>query len=855
MSQDDATLGIPGDGDPDQPQQSGGRDPDQTIDADGPATPANADETLDVRPPESMADNDETIGADERNATVVAPPSGDSMIGAALDQFRIEKQLGRGGMGVVYLATDMNLRRQVAIKMLPTELTGNPALLRRFLTEARSCAQLNHPNVAAIYALGQKDELNYIVMELIEGGDLSDQLSEKGQFSLLEATEILRSAASGVAAAHAQGIIHRDLKPSNIMFNKDGVVKVADFGLARMAEASMQVTAQGAILGTPHYMSPEQCRGQSADTRSDVYSLGVTFYQLLTGELPYKGDTSMAIMYQHMHSPPPDLAELSSDYPESLRGLLATTMEKNAEDRFKDANELVEAIDEMLRSEPSIDETQITFAQGASRSRYMQESQIAAPPPSSAGRRRRLATSDELPKSPEPRVVSTDSKLNKVGSIVGPLPEKRLTQIRAAIDRFAASQAGLPSEFCASLDSMTAVYEPIITSRLTVALGVLDYRFEVKAWGPNSTLPDHIRTYSAGEAQHFAVEEWVDSGGDIFSGMDEGNGEEAQFELIAALAPEQCVGCRGEGRTSCGCKRGMVVNEVEESFEELATCDECDGVGELSHPAGERVRCDACGGDGKRLVPSTRKRQEMETCPECGGAGTRQCTDCEGHGQVRPLISRRRTVHARAFQDSQYDGALEEDRLDQVQKSTTVFRQRIERPTMDGIREAVAAAAKDFAESIGRSSDELDMRGLIEQAAALEANLRDHAEESDVDKRYTQLFADGPQAAIGPLKGLRTVGCLDAKLSYEISVVARAEMTKGQRQFHAWVLPNGSIAADNLARNYRAGQAGAAGQSLWKRATRMPATEADWIVLLVFWGGGVALVAVILAIVGTCFWN
>ncbi|HEX8204282.1 MAG TPA: serine/threonine-protein kinase, partial [Isosphaeraceae bacterium] len=216
-------------------------------------------------------------------ASAGAAPTHD-LTGRALGDFRVERRLGQGGMGEVYLAHQVSLDRKVALKVLRPDLLTNPTVLSRFEAEATAVAKLNHPNIVHVYTLGDVDDLRYIAMEYVPGMNLREFLNRKGPPDLPQALAFMKQAALAIAAAGEVGLIHRDIKPENLLLNRKGQLKVADFGLCReQGDETLHLTQPGVTLGTPLYMSPEQVQGQPLDHRSDLYSLGVTFYHLLAG--------------------------------------------------------------------------------------------------------------------------------------------------------------------------------------------------------------------------------------------------------------------------------------------------------------------------------------------------------------------------------------------------------------------------------------------------------------------------------------------------------------------------------------------------------------------------------------------
>ena len=223
-------------------------------------------------------------------------------VGRRLGRYDLTEFLGAGGMGVVYRSCDPIIERDVAIKILPREVSANPINLKRFLAEAKAAGKLSHPNVVPIYQVAEEAGTYYLVMEFLAGGSIIDEL-EGGPLSVLAATKALADACRGLAAAHALGMIHRDIKPANLLRTADGTVKVADFGLAKgVVETSQQITRAGQVVGTPYFMSPEQCESRPLDHRSDIYSLGATYFSLLTGTNPYQDAAStVQVMFAHCH--------------------------------------------------------------------------------------------------------------------------------------------------------------------------------------------------------------------------------------------------------------------------------------------------------------------------------------------------------------------------------------------------------------------------------------------------------------------------------------------------------------------------------------------------------------------------
>src|SRR6187549_3243658 len=233
---------------------------------------------------------------------VIQNQQADSFVGRTIGHYKISESIGTGGMGEVYLATDITAGRKAALKLLPLRFTGDAERLKRFQQEAHAVVGLNHPNILTVYEIGEDHSIHYIASELIEGETLRQHLT-RGRIQLSEAGDMAIQVASALAAAHQAGIVHRDIKPENIMLRPDGYVKVLDFGIAKLTEqrlasddhtgetTAVQQTRPGLVLGTAHYMSPEQARGQKVDARSDIWSLGVVLYEMVAGSPPFRGET------------------------------------------------------------------------------------------------------------------------------------------------------------------------------------------------------------------------------------------------------------------------------------------------------------------------------------------------------------------------------------------------------------------------------------------------------------------------------------------------------------------------------------------------------------------------------------
>ncbi len=276
-----------------------------------------------------------------------APPAAQpqpDLTGRTLGDFQILRRIGTGGMGQVYLARQLSLKREVALKLLKGELSANPVALARFEAEAQAVAKLNHPNIVHIHAIGEADGLRYMVLEFVDGRNLRDYMARKGPPDLPVTLSVMRQVALALQKAHEQGIVHRDIKPENILVTRKVEVKVTDFGLSRFFSTdgpALNLTQSGVTLGTPLYMSPEQVQGHAVDHRSDIYSFGVTCYHLLAGEPPFRGATAFEVALKHVQEFPRPLSELRPDLPPDLCGMVHKMMAKNAGDRYQSARDIV----------------------------------------------------------------------------------------------------------------------------------------------------------------------------------------------------------------------------------------------------------------------------------------------------------------------------------------------------------------------------------------------------------------------------------------------------------------------------------------------------------------------------------
>ncbi|OYV96528.1 MAG: hypothetical protein B7Z68_05500, partial [Acidobacteria bacterium 21-70-11] len=229
------------------------------------------------------------------------------MTPSKIGHYTIVSELGRGGMGVVYKAHEESLNRFVAIKVLGEHLCTDPTFVARFVREAQAAAALSHPNIIQIFFIGEDEGRHFFVMEYVSGKSLLAMVREEGRIDNPRAAQFMLQAANGLAVAHDKGFLHRDIKPANLMVDERGLLKIADFGLALPQDAATRLTATGMLMGTPGYLSPEQCRGEAVDRRTDIYSLGVTFFELLSGHTPFHADSPLALLRKILEEEPPDI--------------------------------------------------------------------------------------------------------------------------------------------------------------------------------------------------------------------------------------------------------------------------------------------------------------------------------------------------------------------------------------------------------------------------------------------------------------------------------------------------------------------------------------------------------------------
>ena len=307
------------------------------------------------------------------------------------NRYRVDGTLGNGGMANVYVGTDILLRRRVAIKVLREQYASDDDFVKRFSYEAQSAAKLSHPNIVNVYDFGREDHSYYIVMELVDGATLGDLMRQESVLPEPVALDYAIQIASGLAYAHRQGLLHRDVKPANILVTKDDVVKLSDFGIARaVSEHTLGVTQPGMVMGSVAYISPEQAQGHDIDERSDLYSVGVVLYQMLTGALPFTGDNAVAVALKHVSADAPAIDPKTAGVSPAVASIVARLLRKDPRERFASATELASALRE-ARERPNVTQP----VDGASGDAPTTRIPVVTPPP-----RRSVA-----PDRPEPHTV------------------------------------------------------------------------------------------------------------------------------------------------------------------------------------------------------------------------------------------------------------------------------------------------------------------------------------------------------------------------------------------------------------------------------------------------------------------
>jgi ligand-binding sensor domain-containing protein len=277
----------------------------------------------------------------------------DEHIGRRLGSYTIVEQIGQGGMATVFKAYQPSMDRYVAIKILPSHFTEDATFVARFTQEARTLARLEHPHILPVHDYGEQEGSTYLVMRYVGAGTLKDVIIQHGPLELPEVNRFMGQIGRALGYAHTQGIIHRDIKPSNVLIDESGNAFLTDFGIAKLVAGTAQFTATGTVVGTPAYMSPEQCMGKELDHRSDIYALGIVLYEMVTGGVPFEAETPLAVLMQHVNAPLPPPRRIKLDLPESVERVILKTLAKSPDDRFQTAEEMVETLDRAVAGLPT----------------------------------------------------------------------------------------------------------------------------------------------------------------------------------------------------------------------------------------------------------------------------------------------------------------------------------------------------------------------------------------------------------------------------------------------------------------------------------------------------------------------
>jgi len=343
----------------------------------------------------------------------------EDLTGRQFGHYQIVAPLGEGGMAAVYKAYQPSMERYVAVKVLPRHMAASEEFVSRFRREAKLLAQLQHPHILPVFDYGEADSYPYIVMPFVQSGTLAELLHKRPQ-TLSEIRRIMIQVGDALSYAHTRGMIHRDIKPSNVLIDERGNCLLTDFGLARMAEASTKITTSGTIMGTPAYMSPEQGAGSTLDHRSDIYSLGIIFYEMVTGRVPYTAETPIAVVFKHIQDPLPSARELNPNLPESVELVLLKALAKNPEDRYQKAEDFVQAIQKAIPEGLSAD---VIVSQGS----VPEVATAIAPTNSVSGPKIR-----ELQSPPSSKTAQSQEPIESRAAIKGSPPSNRFLVWAAA---------------------------------------------------------------------------------------------------------------------------------------------------------------------------------------------------------------------------------------------------------------------------------------------------------------------------------------------------------------------------------------------------------------------------------------
>ena len=266
------------------------------------------------------------------------------------NRYRIVKLIGKGGMADVYLAYDTILKREVAVKVLKSDMADDDTALERFKREAGAVTQLSHPNIVDVYDVGDDGDKHYIVMEYIKGYTLKQLIKKRGPIPYKEAVWMMKQLAGALMEAHRNNVIHRDVKSQNVLIKDDGTIKLSDFGIA-LANGAMQLTRKDSVLGSVHYLAPELSKGKQASMQSDIYSLGIVFYELLTGDVPFKADNPVQVALMHIKNDIPSVRSINPEIPQSVENIITKSTAKNPNNRYRNIALMLQDLNECLKKE------------------------------------------------------------------------------------------------------------------------------------------------------------------------------------------------------------------------------------------------------------------------------------------------------------------------------------------------------------------------------------------------------------------------------------------------------------------------------------------------------------------------
>jgi len=549
----------------------------------------------------------------------------DPLVGRTVCGCELLELIGQGGMGNLYKSRQLSLDRIVAVKVLSPALSSNLEFLSRFRREARALANLLHPNIVAVHDFGEEGDIHAIVMECVDGESVADILECSNIMAVDTSVDIVRQVADGLACAHRQGIIHCDLKPENILVTADGVAKVIDFGLAKSLRGdAMRITQDGAILGTPNYMSPEQCDGLELDARTDIYSLGATLYRMVVGVDAFDGENAFAIMLKHKNEPPTDPRQLNPSVPEAVAQVMLRMLEKPRERRFQSAGELLAALsDEGPAAAPRDAEEATQVAHPKRDLAFLREALDAERITEAQARECVAKLRETRSERPEARLsaLMVDQGLLSEEQVDELLDRAEARENRRRDRQFArfALDAGLANSaqitHCARLAQRRSTPGQIVKlSKVLVEEGILDQQQVVR-----------LLLRQLKDAQRREDEEFLE--------LVRGKGLLSRAEIDRCVREQRRQEARGHHKVL----RQIVVElevlpaeRVRELLHEKVRAD-------IEELLGERGAAQAERQDALQLDEASLKLEQSEPCPACGkpvALGAKACPACGSHVEL-----------------------------------------------------------------------------------------------------------------------------------------------------------------------------------------------------------------------------